>query len=297
MTADATSKPYASLAPGADTTVNFTVSNSYTNSTLPTTFPGNPAGQQQNTNVNVRITTTYGATGTGFEDLTLGIVPKTQVPAAAAAPTLDGAEGLGEYTGEALDVGKKWEPGGATRDCLPLGVDCSSSGAPGSPNSTYAKVTRSGDDLYFFIQVKDDFQSYAVKPDECVAHWLADSVEIIIDPRGNASQVLKDTANTFKLGIFPFTNDPGNTNGNGANGPCWSRDADNHQGFSTGPLAAHGLRRPERPRRDRQVDGHLGRHATRRRPATPTARPVATTSRSRSRWRSFRPRSTRTTWA
>src|SRR4029078_12885789 len=28
------------------------------------------------------------------------------------------------------------------------------------------------------------------------------------------------------------------TNGNGANGPCWSRDADNHQGFSTGPLAA-----------------------------------------------------------
>ena len=109
---------------------------------------------------------------------------------------------------------------------------------PGTANSTYAKVTRSGDDLYFFIHVKDDFQSYAVKPDECVAHWLADSVELIIDPRGNASQVLKDTANTFKLGIFPFTNDPGNTNGNGANGPCWSRDADNHQGFSTGPLAA-----------------------------------------------------------
>jgi hypothetical protein len=50
--------------------------------------------------------------------------------------------------------------------------------------------------------------------------------------------VLKDTANTFKLGIFPFTNDPGNTNGNGVNGPCWSRDADNPQGYSTGPLAA-----------------------------------------------------------
>jgi hypothetical protein len=241
MTADATSKPYAELAPGADTTVNFTVSNSYTNSTLPTTFPTNAqgvAGQQQNTNVSVRITTTYNAGRTGFEDLTLGIVPKTAIPAAAAAPTLDGAEGLGEYTGEALDVGKKWEPGTTTRDCLPLGVDCSSSGAPGSPTSTYAKVTRSGDDLYFFIHVRDDFQSYAVKPDECVAHWLADSVELIIDPRGNASQVLKDTANTFKLGIFPFTNDPGNSNGNGANGPCWSRDADNHQGFSTGPLAS-----------------------------------------------------------
>jgi hypothetical protein len=37
--------------------------------------------------------------------------------------------------------------------------------------------------------------------------------------------------------VFPYTNDPQNTNGNGANGPCWERDADNHQGYSTGPLA------------------------------------------------------------
>ncbi|MDX6727140.1 MAG: hypothetical protein QOK49_1945, partial [Baekduia sp.] len=205
--------------------------------TLPITNPGTPPGQQQNTNVNVRITTTYGAGGTGFEDLTLGIAPKTSIPAAATAPTLDGNEGS-DYTGEALDIGRKWEPGGNTRDCTPVGVDCGSSSAPGTPNSTYAKVTRSGDDLYFFIHVRDDYQSYAVKPDECVAHWLADSVEILIDPRGNASQVLKDTANTFKLGVFPYTNDPGNTNGNGANGACWERDADNHQGYSTGPLAA-----------------------------------------------------------
>ena len=46
-----------------------------------------------------------------------------------------------------------------------------------------------------------------------------------------------DTASTFKLGVFPFTNDPTGSNGNGPNGPCWSRDADNHQGYSTGPLA------------------------------------------------------------
>jgi hypothetical protein len=71
-----------------------------------------------------------------------------------------------------------------------------------------------------------------------VAHWLADSVEILIDPRGNGSQQLLDTAAAFKLGVFPFTNDPSNSNGNGVNGPCWERDADNHQGFATGPLAA-----------------------------------------------------------
>ncbi len=46
-----------------------------------------------------------------------------------------------------------------------------------------------------------------------------------------------DTANTFKLGVFPYTRDPEGRNGNGVNGPCWSRDADNHQGYSTGPLA------------------------------------------------------------
>ncbi|MDA0183461.1 PIG-L family deacetylase [Solirubrobacter phytolaccae] len=231
VTADATSKPYPSIAPGAETTVNFQVSNSYTNATLPTTAN---AADAQSGNVSVRITTSYSGGGSGFEDLTLGIVPKTSVPGATGAPTLDGTEAAGEYSGESLEIGRKWEPNGSTRNCDPLGVDCGTSGA----NKTYAKVTRSGDDLYFFIRVQDDFQSYAVKPEECVAHWLADSVEIIIDPRGTASQVLKDTANTFKLGIFPFTNDPSNTNGNGANGPCWARDADNHQGFSTGPLAA-----------------------------------------------------------
>jgi LmbE family N-acetylglucosaminyl deacetylase len=234
VTADATSKPYGPLAPGADTTVNFSVTNSFTNATLPIT--GAP-GSAQSTNVNVHITTTYNNGGSGSEDLTLGIVPKTTVPAAAAAPALDGAASAGEYTGEALDIGRKWEPGGSTRDCAPAGVDCGSSGAVGSPTSTYAKVTRSGENLYFFIHIRDDYQSYAITPAECVAHWLADSVEILIDPRGDASQVNMDTANTFKLGVFPFTNDPSNSNGNGVNGPCWERDADNHQGYSTGPLA------------------------------------------------------------
>ncbi len=37
--------------------------------------------------------------------------------------------------------------------------------------------------------------------------------------------------------MFPYTNDAAGSNGNGINGPCWSRDADNHQGYSTGPLA------------------------------------------------------------
>jgi hypothetical protein len=221
--ADALSKPYGTLAPGDSTTVTFAVTN--TNATL-------PAAQNQT----IRITTTYGApSGSSSEDLTMTVVPTTTVPAAGAAPAIDGAESPGEYDGPALDVGKYWEG----NPCTPVGVDCGSSGIIGDPaTSTYAKVTYHDDDLYLFVHVRDDYQAYAVKPAECVAHWLADSVEIQIDPRGDAMESLRETANTFKLGVFPYTDDPQNTNGNGANGPCWSRDADNHQGYSTGPLAA-----------------------------------------------------------
>ena len=173
-------------------------------------------------------------------------MPTTTIPEAAAAPQLDGAEGAGEYGGPALDVGKRWEG----RMCDAPGVAC---------GGAFAKVARSGDDLYFFIRVNDDFQSYAVKPAECVAHWLADSVELLIDPRGNASQTNRDTASTFKLGIFPFTDDPTNSNGNGANGPCWSRDADNHQGYSTGPLADTVADAPNAPGVEVDVERDVGR--------------------------------------
>ena len=134
MTADATSKPYANLAPGADTTVNFTVSNSFTNATLPTTSRQRRAGQQQNTQRQRPHHDDLQRGGTGFEDLTLGIVPKTSIPAAAAAPTLDGAEGAGEYTGEALDIGTQVGARRRHPQLLPLGVDCGSSGAPGTPD-------------------------------------------------------------------------------------------------------------------------------------------------------------------
>jgi hypothetical protein len=108
-------------------------------------------------------------------------------------------------------------------------------------------VAVNNDNLYFFVHIRDDFQSYAVTPQECVAHWLADSVEFLIDPRGDSSLNNFDTGTTFKLGVFPFTNDPTNFNGNGANGACWERDADNHQGYATGPLAATVDQAPNAP--------------------------------------------------
>ncbi len=225
--ADATSKPYGPLAPGADTSVAFTLTN--TNTALASS---NTANNQTYT---VGIATSYSSpAGSSSDSLTVSLVPQTTIPAVGTAPALDGAEAVGEYPGPALSLATSWQgiPG-----CVPAGINCGSLGAPGTPTSSYARVVRSGDDLYFFVHVRDDFQSYAVQPNECFAHWLVDSVEILIDPRGNSSQTNWDTATTFKLAVYPYTNDPENLIGTGPNGPCWARDADNHQGFSVGPLA------------------------------------------------------------
>ncbi|TCC16770.1 PIG-L family deacetylase [Kribbella sindirgiensis] len=217
FTVDAPSLPYTNLAAGAETTVTFQVTN--TDTSL-------PAAQ----NVSIPVTTTYSApAGSGNESLTLSLVPTTSIAQTPSSPVVDGKADPGEYPGPTLDLGRIWQGASAC-----TGVDDCGVSSTGEGNT--AKVSWSDDALYFFIHVRDDYQSYAVTPEECVGHWQADSVEILLDPRGNASQAKMDTANTFKLGIFPFTNDPANRNGNGANGACWSRDADNHQGYSTGPL-------------------------------------------------------------
>ncbi|MFF0340252.1 PIG-L family deacetylase [Kribbella sp. NPDC004875] len=199
FTVDAASKPY-DLQPGADATVTFKLTN--TDTTLPA---------QQNVPIPIR-------TATGSETLTLTLVPTTVIP--RAAPVVDGKAEPGEYPGATLDLGRIWQGASTCTGADDCGVSATGEGST-------AKVSWSDDALYFFIHVRDDYQSYAVTPAECVGHWQADSVEILLDPRGTASQDLKDTANTFKLGIFPFTQ---------SGGPCWERDADNHQGYSSGSL-------------------------------------------------------------
>jgi hypothetical protein len=225
FTSPQVTKSYGTLAAGADTSVSFDVTNT------DTSLPASPLAS-------VRIDTSYDqpGAGSGAETMTLAVVPVTTIPEETTAPVVDGTYGAGEYTGERLDIGRFWEGG---KRCAPNGVDCGTEdgATPGAARTSWAQVSHRGDALYLWIHVQDDYQGYAVTPSECVAHWLADSVEILVDPRGNANETTMDTANTFKLGVFPYTRDPENTNGNGVNGPCWSRDADNHQGYSTGPLA------------------------------------------------------------
>ncbi|MBK7821696.1 MAG: PIG-L family deacetylase [Tessaracoccus sp.] len=205
MSADAASKPFNALDGGQTTTVEFVVTH-----TDPTAAGGDRA--------TVEITTTAGDV-TSTENLTLYVVPTTVIPQAVTAPTVDGA--ADDDYGPELDISRKWE--GA--DCAPNGVDCG--------EGSTVRLAWHGDDLYVLAHVVDDKASAAAPPERCFGHWLVDSVEVLLDPMSGS----RDTSTTFKTGILPFTDDADGSAGNGADGPCWSRDADNHQGFSSGPLA------------------------------------------------------------
>ena len=204
--ADTTSIPFTALPAGGSTTVTFEVTHTVVDA-LAGTVP-------------MPITTTFGDGASSTENLTFTVVPTTVIPQLDAAPALDGLGDEG-YGTEELSLANRWEG----QACEPDGVDCGA--------GSTARLGWHGDDLYAYVHVVDDVASGAATPDRCFGHWLVDSVEILLDPRGDSV----DTSTTFKTGIFPFTDDANGTNGNGVDGPCWSRDADNHQGFSTGPLA------------------------------------------------------------
>ncbi|MFE9580632.1 sugar-binding protein [Nocardia sp. NPDC006044] len=122
--------------------------------------------------------------------------PETAIPAVATAPTLNGVEGPGEYPGPELPLAI-WQGGGT----------CTGT----------AKLSRHDDDLYVLVTVTDDRKGAELTADDIKRHWRTDSVEIAIDPRGDAD----DTSTTFKTGILPYT---------AGQGPAAERDADNHQG-------------------------------------------------------------------
>ncbi|WP_413450357.1 PIG-L family deacetylase [Georgenia phoenicis] len=198
---------YTDLAPGEETTVELTVTH---------TDPAAPGGAT----ADLTITTTADPAGSSSsETLQMYVVPTTVVPEAGAALAVDGAEDAGY--GEPIDIGRRWE--GA--ECEPDGTDCGA--------GSYARLAWSGDDLYVLAHVVDDVASAAATPERCFGHWLVDSVEVLLDPQATS----RDTSTTFKSGIMPFTDDPTGEAGTGPDGPCWSRDTDAHQGFSSGPLA------------------------------------------------------------
>ena len=185
---------YAGLAPGATSKVSFTVTN--TDASLPTSNQGGTAGDYDYT-----IVTTAGST-TSTTKPALELVPTTTINEAPAAPTVDGTVAAGEYAGNSINLSRLWEGTPCTS-----AADCSATG----------HVTRFGDDLYVAVEVTDDVLGTKLDQSDCKRHWRTDSVELAIDPNGRS----ENTSTTFKTGIFPTT---------AQGGPCFERDADNHQG-------------------------------------------------------------------
>ena len=196
--ADATTKKYGPLAPGAAGTVSFTVTNTDTS-----LKPGVQGGEDGSYPFTITTTSDSGQdTRTG----TLNLVPTTSVPRAEQAPKIDGVAAPGEYTGPELDVSPRWEgdPVDGPQDA-----------------SGKARLTFTDDALYVLVDVTDDVPGGKVKPADCKRHRRTDAVEIDIDPKGGS----ENTSTVFKSGIFPVTDDPAN-----GDPPCFERDADNRQG-------------------------------------------------------------------
>jgi LmbE family N-acetylglucosaminyl deacetylase len=194
FTTDPPAQPY-SLEARKTGSVTFTVRN--TDTSLPTSNAGGTAGDYDYT-----IRTTAQGASTDVSGAALELVPQTTIQWSGQAPAVDGKESTGEYPGPSLDLSRLWE-GTACESA----ADCSATG----------KVTWYDDALYVLVRVKDDKAGSALDPADCKRHWRTDSVEIGLDPRGDA----ENTSTTFKTGILPSA---------AGGGPCFERDADNHQG-------------------------------------------------------------------
>ena len=179
FTGDAASKPYGTLAPGEQATVEFELTN--TDATLCQRTRSRRSPSRRPT---ARRRARAGRT---WRSRSFRRPRSRRRPLRRSSTAARGRASTAGPPSTSASAGRRRT---ATRRA--------STAAPASTR----QVTRHGDDLYFFVHVRDDFQSYAVKPAECVAHWFADSVEITTDLRGTASQTNMDTASTFKLGVF-----------------------------------------------------------------------------------------------
>ncbi|WP_406829545.1 sugar-binding protein [Pedococcus sp. KACC 23699] len=198
FTAQPAAAAYGPIAAGGTGSATFTVTN--TDTSLKTSneggTPGAPAGDYAYT-----ITTTSPA-GTSKASAALELVPRTTIGHAAAAPKVDGVDTAGEYPGPAIDISRLWEGTACTS-----AADCSAT----------AKLAWRDDTLYVLVDVTDDTLGTKLDAADCKRHWRTDSVELAIDPRGTS----ENTSTTFKAAILPVT---------AQGGPCYERDADNHQG-------------------------------------------------------------------
>ena len=114
-------------------------------------------------------------------------VPKTQVQRLAGAPAMntDDQEPTWSAMGtNIIDSSRIWQ--GKVRDA--------------SDSSGVFRIGHHNGTLYIEVRVADDVVVTNIAPDDIKGHWRSDSVELCLDPSGEAEH----TFGCFKLGIFPF---------------------------------------------------------------------------------------------
>ena len=140
--------------------------------------------------------------------VTMNLVPSHTVERASTPPTVDGVLDDDEYPGDPLAVDAIWE----------------GEGEPGETTdsvSGQAWLTFDDENLFVFVSVTDDVRGTILPADDNKRQRRTDSVEIYVDPRGNAA----NTAQTFIAGIMPSMDSMTGPVGAG-------RDRDNHQGVA-----------------------------------------------------------------
>lgn len=139
---------------------------------------------------------------------TMNLVPSRAIEPATTAPVIDGVRDEEEYPGEPIPVDTIWDP-------------VSAAGSTTESVSGDCWLTFDDENLYVFVSVTDDVRGTILPVDDNKRQRRTDSVEIYVDPRGNAA----NTAETFIAGIMPSM-------GSMTGPPGAGRDRDNHQGVA-----------------------------------------------------------------
>ncbi|MDR6868850.1 LmbE family N-acetylglucosaminyl deacetylase [Microbacterium resistens] len=200
FTAAPAQQSYSDLAAGKTTTVSFEVTNADT--AIPT---ANRAPNKGNWPV---VVTATSEDGTAERKVTMNLVPTYAVTRAAVAPTVDGVRNEGEYPGEPIPVETIW-------DGKPMGE-----ATPTISGRTW--ITHDDENLYLFLSVVDDVRGTILPASDNKRQRRTDSVEIYVDPRGNAA----NTAHTFIGGIMPSMDSMTGAPGVGRDRDNWQGEAD-----------------------------------------------------------------------
>ncbi|WP_282007025.1 PIG-L family deacetylase [Propioniciclava sinopodophylli] len=188
---------YPPLAAGNTTTVTFHVSN--TDTSIPT---ANRPANRGSWPVVVHATS---SSGSADRNVVMNLVPTRHVQRVAVPPVINGVMAAGEYPGDPIAVDTIWDgsPMGGTTPSI----------------SCQTWITHDDANFYLFLKVVDDIRGTILPKEDNKRQRRTDSVEINIDPRGDAP----NTAHTFIAGIMPSMDSM-------TGAPGVGRDRDNWQG-------------------------------------------------------------------